>query len=113
MKIGIRLDGRARYSGAKKWVGNGGLERVCVRHALPPVWRFIQIVTNCESWEGTAIAIGLDLLIVALECAIVAAVGTKAYKPVARFAHPALCVAFLWSDRSMPSPSRPAATCCG
>src|SRR5260221_14612783 len=109
MKIGIRLDGRADTVVRRNGLATGGLERVCVRHALPPVWPFIQIVTNCESWEGTAIAIGLDLLIVALECAIVAAVGTKAYKPVARFAHPALCVAFLWSDRSMPSPSRPAA----
>jgi hypothetical protein len=37
------------------------------------------------------------LLIVALECAMVATAGTKAYKPVARFANPALAVAFLWS----------------
>jgi hypothetical protein len=42
-------------------------------------------------------AIGLDLLIVALEVAMVSTVGTKAYKPVARFANPALRVAFLWS----------------
>lgn len=33
-------------------------------------------------------AIGLDLLIVALECAMIATAGTKAYKPVARFANP-------------------------
>jgi hypothetical protein len=42
-------------------------------------------------------AVGLDLLIVALECAMVATVGTKSYKSVARFATPALMVAFLWS----------------
>jgi hypothetical protein len=57
----------------------------------------ISIVTGCEPWEGTAMAIGLDLLIVALECAMVSTVGTKAYKPVARFANPALIVAFTWS----------------
>ncbi len=37
------------------------------------------------------------MLIVALEYAMVATVWTKAYKPVARFANPALAVAFLWS----------------
>jgi hypothetical protein len=42
-------------------------------------------------------AIGLDLLIVALECAMVATAGTKAYKPVARFPNPALVAAFVWS----------------
>src|SRR5258706_14928614 len=57
----------------------------------------IVIVTGCELWEGTAMAIGLDLLIVALECAMVATAGTKAYKPVARFANPALIAAFVWS----------------
>jgi hypothetical protein len=33
----------------------------------------------------------------ASECAMVVTAGTKAYKPVARFANPALIVAFLWS----------------
>ena len=42
-------------------------------------------------------AIGLDLLIVGLECAMVVTARTRAYKPVARFANPALIVAFLWS----------------
>jgi hypothetical protein len=65
--------------------------------SLSHLARGIQIVTGCEMWEGTAMAIGLDLLIVALECAMVATVGTKAYKPVARFANPALLVAFVWS----------------
>jgi hypothetical protein len=32
-----------------------------------------------------------------LECAMVVTAGTRAYKPVARFANPALIVAFLWS----------------
>lgn len=57
----------------------------------------IVIVTNCDPWEATAMAIGLDLLIVGLECAMVVTAGTRAYKPVARFANPALIVAFLWS----------------
>jgi hypothetical protein len=42
-------------------------------------------------------AIGLDLLLVALECAMVATVGTKAHRAVARFANPALVAAFAWS----------------
>jgi hypothetical protein len=55
------------------------------------------VLTGCEPWEATAMAIGLDLLIVGLECAMVVTAGTRAYKPVARFANPALIVAFLWS----------------
>ena len=37
------------------------------------------------------------MLIVGLKCATVVTAGTRAYKPVARFANPALIVAFLWS----------------
>jgi len=59
--------------------------------------RGIQVVTLCEHWEGIAMAIGLDLLIVGLEVAMVVTAGTKASKPVARFANPALLTAFAWS----------------
>jgi hypothetical protein len=38
--------------------------------------------------------VGLDLLIVSLEIAIVATVGTKAYR---KFANPTIIVAFAWS----------------
>jgi hypothetical protein len=41
-------------------------------------------------------ATGLDL-IVGLECAMVVTARSRAYKPVARFANPALIVAFPWS----------------
>jgi hypothetical protein len=58
----------------------------------------IQVVTLCQDWEGLAMAIGLDLLIVGLEVAMVATAGTKSYKPVARFANPALITAFAWSS---------------
>jgi hypothetical protein len=57
----------------------------------------IQVVTLCAVWEGTAMAIGLDLLIVGLEVAMVVTAGTKAARPVARFANPALLTAFAWS----------------
>jgi hypothetical protein len=57
----------------------------------------VQIVTLCEHWEGIAMAIGLDLLIVGLEVAMVTTAGTKAARPVARFANPALLTAFAWS----------------
>ena len=77
--------------------GLGAVILVLLYLSLSHLARGIQIVTGCEMWEGTAMAIGLDLLIVALECAMVATVGTKAYKPVCRFANPALIVAFVWS----------------
>jgi len=47
----------------------------------------VRIVTGCEPWEATAMAIGLYLLIVGLECAMLVTAGTRAYKPVARFAN--------------------------
>jgi hypothetical protein len=75
--------------------GLGAVILVLLYLSLSHLARGIVIVTGCEAWEGTAMAIGLDLLIVALECAMVATVGTQAYKPVARFANPALIVAFL------------------
>jgi hypothetical protein len=57
----------------------------------------IQVVTLCDGWEGLCMAVGLDLLIVALEIALVVTAGTKAARPVARFANPALITAFAWS----------------
>jgi hypothetical protein len=59
--------------------------------------RGIAVVTLCQDWEGMAMAIGLDLLIVALEVAMVVTAGSKAARPVARFANPALITAFAWS----------------
>src|SRR5215467_5130032 len=51
-------------------------------------------------------AIGLDLLIVGLECAMLVTAGTRAYRFVARFANPAVIVAFLCGRlASTPSPS--------
>src|SRR5258708_13412335 len=77
--------------------GLGAVILVLIGLSLSHLARGIAIVTGCEAWEGMAMAIGLDLLIVGLECAMVATAGTKAYKPVARFANPALIVAFTWS----------------
>jgi hypothetical protein len=57
----------------------------------------VQIVTGCAPWEAFAMAVGLDLLIVGLEIAMVSTAGTRAYKPVAKFANPALVAAFVWS----------------
>jgi hypothetical protein len=42
--------------------------------------RGIQVVTLCEHWESVAMAVGLDLLIVGLEVAMVLTAGTKASK---------------------------------
>jgi hypothetical protein len=77
--------------------GLGAVLLVLLYLSLNHLARGVQIVTGCEPWEATAMAIGLDLLIVGLECAMVVTARTRAYKPVARFANPALIVAFLWS----------------
>jgi hypothetical protein len=77
--------------------GLGAVILVLLYLSLSHLAHGVQIVTGCEAWEGMAMAVGLDLLIVGLECAMVATAGTKAYKPVARFANPALVVAFMWS----------------
>jgi hypothetical protein len=78
-------------------VGLGGVILVLLYLSLNHLAHGVRIVTGCEPWEATAMAIGLDLLIVGLECAMVVTAGTRAYKPVAKFANPALIVAFLWS----------------
>jgi hypothetical protein len=49
----------------------------------------IEIVTGCQSWEGWAMAIGIDLGFVALELSQLA-IGDKLRKQVARFARPAI-----------------------
>jgi hypothetical protein len=77
--------------------GLGAVLLVLLYLSLNHLAHGVQIVTGCEPWEATAMAIGLDLLIVGLECAMVVTARTRAYKPVARFANPALIVAFLWS----------------
>jgi hypothetical protein len=78
-------------------VGLGAVLVVLLYLSLNHLAHGVRIVTGCEPWEATAMAIGLDLLIVGLECAMVVTAGTRTYKPVARFANPALIVAFLWS----------------
>src|SRR5260221_5869115 len=78
-------------------IGLGAVIMVLLSLSLSHLARGIEIVTSCQSWEGWAMAVGLDLLIVALECSMVATVGTKAHKQVCRFANPALIAAFTWS----------------
>jgi hypothetical protein len=51
--------------------GLGAVILVLLYLSLSHLARGITIVTGCEMWEGTAMAIGLDLLIVALEVAMV------------------------------------------
>jgi hypothetical protein len=77
--------------------GLGAVLIVLLYLSLNHLARGITIVTGTEPWEGTAMAIGLDLLIVALEIAMVSTLGTKAHKAVAKFANPALIAAFAWS----------------
>ena len=77
--------------------GLGFVILVLLYLSLNHLARGVEIVTLCQHWEGIAMAIGLDLLIVGLEVAMVVTAGTKASKPVARFANPALLTAFAWS----------------
>jgi hypothetical protein len=77
--------------------GLGFVILVLLYLSLNHLARGIAVVTLCAAWEGTAMAIGLDLLIVGLEVAMVVTAGTKAARPVARFANPALITAFAWS----------------
>jgi hypothetical protein len=77
--------------------GLGAVILVLIGLSLSHLAHGVQIVTGCAWWEALAMAIGLDLLIVGLEVAMVSTAGTKAYRPVARFANPALVAAFVWS----------------
>jgi hypothetical protein len=77
--------------------GLGSVIAVLLGLSLTHLSRGIQIVTGCDAAEGTAMAVGLDLLIVSLEVAMVTVAGTKAQKAVAKFANPALVAAFGWS----------------
>jgi hypothetical protein len=78
-------------------IGLGTVILVLIALSLSHLAHGVSIVTGCAPWEAYAMAIGLDLLIVGLEVAMVVTAGTKAYKPVARFANPALIAAFTWS----------------
>jgi hypothetical protein len=78
-------------------IGLGAVIMVLLTLSLDHLAHGVQIVTNCAPWEAYAMAVGLDLLIVGLEVAMVSTAGTKAYKAVARFANPALIAAFVWS----------------
>jgi hypothetical protein len=77
--------------------GLGAVILVLLSLSLSHLSHGIALITGALSWEGWSMAIGLDLLIVALEVAMVSTAGTRAYKPVARFAKPALIAAFIWS----------------
>src|SRR5260221_8766972 len=46
-------------------IGLGAVIMVLLSLSLSHLARGIEIVTSCQSWEGWAMAIGLDLLIVA------------------------------------------------
>lgn len=78
--------------------GLGTVISVLLGLSLTHLAHGIDIVTGCAPLEGTAMAIGLDLLIVSLEVAMVTTAGTKSHKGVARFANPALVAAFGWSS---------------
>jgi hypothetical protein len=78
-------------------IGLGSVIIVLLGLSLSHLSAGVQLVTGCTPIEALAMSVGLDLLIVSLEVAMVSTAGTKAYKPVARFANPALIAAFTWS----------------
>jgi hypothetical protein len=96
-RIGRRVSKAALLRRHAPAIGLGAVIVVLLVLSLRHLAAGVRIVTGCEPVEAVMRAIGLDLLIVGLECAMVVTAGTRAYKPVARFANPALIVAFLWS----------------
>src|SRR6266478_9690157 len=70
-------------------IGVGAVAVTLTTLSLSHLAHGIEIVTGCQSWEGWAMAIGIDLGFVALELSQLA-IGDKLRKQVARFARPAI-----------------------
>jgi hypothetical protein len=64
-------------------IGLGAVIMVLLSLSLSHLARGVELVTGCAPWEALAMAIGIDLLIVALEVSMVTTVGTKAHNDVA------------------------------
>ncbi len=83
-KGAVRHKPRKATRGLRKHAPAAGLGAVIVvllGLSLTHLSTGVQIVTHCAWWEALAMAIGLDLLIVGLEVAMVVTAGTRAYKP--------------------------------
>ena len=70
-------------------VGVGAVAITLTALGLSYLAHGIEIVTGCQSWEGWAMAIGIDLGFVALELSQLA-VSDKLRRQVSRFARPAI-----------------------
>jgi hypothetical protein len=70
-------------------VGIGAVAVTLTTLSLSHLARGITIVTGCQSWEGWAMAVGIDLGFVALELSQLA-INDKVRKQVGRFARPAI-----------------------
>ena len=70
-------------------VGVGAVAITLTALGLSHLAHGIEIVTGCQSWEGWAMAIGIDLGFVALELSQLA-VSDKLRRQVSRFARPAI-----------------------
>jgi hypothetical protein len=70
-------------------IGVGAVAVTLTTLSLSHLAHGIEIVTGCQSWEGWAMAVGIDLGFVALELSQLA-IGDKLRKQVARFARPAI-----------------------
>ena len=75
----------------------GGVISTLLYLSLNHLARGIELITLCDRNDAMQMAVGLDLLIVSLECSLVSTAGNKSHKQVAKFANPALIAAFTWS----------------
>ena len=57
----------------------------------------ITIVTNCPSWQGWAMAVGIDLSYIGLELSQVCAATDSVRKAISRFAKPTVIGTLAWS----------------
>lgn len=75
----------------------GGVISTLLYLSLNHLAKGIELITLSDRLDALQMAIGLDLLIVSLECSLVATAGNKSHKQVAKYANPALIAAFMWS----------------
>jgi hypothetical protein len=70
-------------------IGVGAVAVTLTALSLSHLAAGIELVTRCPSWQGWALAVGIDLGYVALELSQLA-IGDKLRKQVSRFARPAI-----------------------
>jgi hypothetical protein len=79
-------------------IGLGSVIATLLGLSLTDLSEGIQLVSGCAPWKGTAMAVGLDCLLVATEVVMVTTLANrKLNRAVAKFAHPIIAGVFTWS----------------